>query len=221
MFTWLNKKQSTEGKDKQDESLSDIQRAMRAAFYDDSPKEPLSEIARLLSPKKKAHCLYKELAARGQEKGWIEDRNRYPLMYELLYSATDTAIAVDWRMRKRVVNDDKDCSGALTLSLVWAAYVAMADVYLCKKDWTALRTRGLVYMIEDVCGFDSVDDYVVKELNFHDAEELQKHLLDISERAKQPFIESASPAKPIQRQESLTAMYFYGMALAMQQLQIL
>ncbi|MDY4140761.1 MAG: hypothetical protein SOY30_15715 [Eubacteriales bacterium] len=223
MFKWFQKKNDSDTQNSTKTApLTETQIRLRAGFYEEPKEDPnASEFARMLTPKCRAHQLYKELAAFGQQQGWISDCEKYPLMYELLYSAEDTALAVDWRMQKLVDNDDENHSKSFYLALAWCAYVAMADAYLCHKDWEALRSRGLIYMIEDVCGFNYVDEYVVKQLHFNDDKALRQHLQKVADLAKQPFVESASSAAPIQRQESLTAMYYYGMTLAMQKLNLL
>lgn len=221
----FKKKQATateQQTNKETANLTDTQIRLRAGFYEEDQDDTnSSEIARMLAPKMKAHVLYKELAKWGEQQGWIKDSKNYPLMYELLYNAADTALAVDWRFQNRVSDDDSQHSKALTLSLVWCAYIAMADVYLCYKDWERLRSRGLVYLIEDICGFDHADEYAAEQLGFMDQKDLRMHLLQLSVLAKKPFTEANSTAVFAQRKESLTAMYFYGMTLAMQKLNLL
>lgn len=199
------------------DGLSDTDRRLRDQFYID-PVEDDSDIARMMRPKMRAAQLYKQLAKYGHEKGWIKDPEQYPLMYALLYNATDTVQGVYWRFQQKVQNDDRDHTGALKMTLGWCVYVAMADAYYCHQNWDDLRKVGLIYKLENTCGFDNVDDFIEGKFNIDNENELRSHILELTEIAKKPWDESDSVSRIGQAKESMTAMFYYGIELGMQYL---
>ncbi len=202
------------------DDLSDTDRRLRDQFYFD-PEEENSEIGRMISPKIHAPQLYKQLANFGHEKGWIGDPEKYPLMYPLLFNASDTAQGVYWRFQQRVKNDDSNHTGALKMTLGWCVYVAMADAYYCHENWNDLRKAGMIYKLENTCGFDNVDDFVKEKFNIMNEDELRNHILELCEIAKKPWEEAESTKKISQARESMTAMFYYGIELGMQYLGLL
>ena len=229
MFDFLKRKNSSENKPgsiqaKQpaNDGLSDTDRKLRDQFYADPPSsEGLSEIQLMMKPPKDAHQLYKELAAFGHEKGWITDPDKYPLMYALLYNAKDTAQAVYWRMQQRVSGDDSNHTKALQKTLPWCVYIAMADAYYCNKNWDDLRQVGLIYKIENTCGFDEVDSFIAETFHIENVSDFQAHVAEIADKAMAPFTEAESVNKIMQSFESMTATFFYGIELAMQYMNLL
>ena len=200
-----------------DSRLSETDRKLKSQFDQEYPTVFEDRLFRHVE----AAPLYKRLAAFGAEKGWIKDPAKYPLMYPLLYSALDTAIAVEWRFRSMVRDDDKNHTGSFTLGMMWCVYVAMADAYYCQRDWDDLRKAGLVYKLEKTCGFNYVDDFVVDVFHIPDAVALRQHIVDLSNQAKLPFSEVDDVCTVIQQQHCLTAMYYYGIELAMQYMDLL
>ena len=216
-----NKKQTGSAvQNKNNDGLSDTDRRLRDQFYTD-PVEDNSEIGKLLSPKIRAAKLYKKLAAFGQEAGWIKDPSQFPLLYPLLYNATDTAQGVYWRFQQKVKDDDKDHSGALKLTLGWCVYVAMADAYFWHQNWDDLRNVGLIYKLENTCGFDNIDDFIEEKFHIVNEDELRQHILGLCDIAKKPWDEAESTNRISQARESMTAMFFYGIELGMQYLGLL
>ncbi|MBO4471328.1 MAG: hypothetical protein J5841_06210 [Clostridia bacterium] len=103
------------------DGLSDTDRKLRDQFYTD-PETDDSEIGSMLSPAIYAPKLYKQLAVYGHEKGWIADSEKYPLMYALLYNASDVVRGVYWRFQQHMKNDDNDHTGAFKMALGWCVY---------------------------------------------------------------------------------------------------
>lgn len=202
------------------DGLSDTDRRLRDQFYND-PVEDDSEIGRLIRPAIRAPQLYKQLAAYGHEKGWIAAPEKYPLMYALLYNASDTAQGVYWRFQQRVKNDDSDHTGALKMTLGWCVYVAMADAYYCHENWDDLRSAGMIYKLENTCGFDNIDDFIEEKFHITNEDELRQHILELCAIAKKPWDEASSTSRIAQARESMTAMFFYGIELGMQYLGLL
>ena len=202
---------------KTNDGLSDTDRRLRDQFYN----EPDSEIGGMLSPAIYAPQLYKQLAAYGHKEGWIADPEKYPLMYALLYNAYDTVQGVYWRFQQRVNNDDSDHTGALKMSLGWCVYVAMADAYFCHEDWDSLRSAGMIYKLENACGFDNIDDFIEEKFGITNEDELRDHIMKLCEIAKKPWAEASSLTKISQAKESMAAMFYYGIKLGMQYLGLL
>ncbi len=200
--------------------LSETDKRLRDQFYITSVEDD-SEVGRLLRPAIRAPKLYKKLADYGHQAGWIADPEAYPLMYALLYNATDTAQGIYWRFQQRMLNDDSDHSGALKITLIWCVYVAMADAYYCNENWDDLRRTGLIYKLENTCGFDNVDDFIEDKFGIKNEDELRNHITELSRIAMKPWEESQSSSRISQARESMTAMFYYGIELGMQYLGLL
>ncbi len=206
---------------KNSDGLSDTDRRLRDQFYTD-PVEDDSEMGKMFNPKIYAPQLYKKLAAYGYETGWIKNPEEYPLIYPLLYNAMDVAQGVFWRFQQMVKNDDeKYHTGAFKMTLAWCVYVAMADVYFWQQDWDDLRNIGMIYKLENTCGFDNIDDFVEEKFNIINEDELRDHILKLRDIAKQPWDEVDSLNRMAQTKESMTAMFYYGIELGMQYLGLL
>ncbi len=198
--------------------MSTTDERLRNMFYEEEPDlSKLSDITKMMTPKVHAPHLYKKLAQAGYVKGWIKDPAKYPLMYPLLYNAGDTAQAVEYRFRSMTNNEDD----SFVIGLGWCTYTAMADAYLCNEDWDSLAKEGLVYKLERLCGFENIDDYVERVFHISDENALRKHITEMVALAKEPYENDHNPSRVLQKNECLTAMYYYGIELAMQYLNLL
>ena len=200
--------------------LSDTDRKLRDQFYIE-PIEDESEIGKMWIPKIRAPKLYKQLAQYGYEKGWITDPEQYPLMFPLLYNATDTALGVYWRQQQANKNDDADHTIAFRMTLIWCVYVAMADAYYCHQNWDDLRSVGTIYKLENTCGFDNIPKFLEEKFKISNSEELMHHIFELYQIAYKPWYECELTNRISQQSESMTAMFYYGIELGMQYLGLL
>lgn len=200
------------------ESLSDVQKRIYHMFDDDSPQEENDELLAMLKPKKKDTALLKDLLVLGHKEGWVTDPQKYPMMPELLYSAMDTSMGVDWRITQNYKCSTKEETDLL--SFMWCAFTGMACVYLCNEDWESLRKEGLIYKLERICGFNKIDEFAIKVTKIKDYDSLAKHLKRIAQAAED-VLKNHNGYEAIQRKHCTSAMYMYGMTIGMQRLGLL
>ncbi len=140
------------------------------------------------------------------------------MMPELLYSAMDTAMGVDWRITQHY--KCKTIEDTDILSFMWCALTGMACVYLCEENWEALRKEGLINSLERICGFDKIDEYAVKVMKIKNYDVFVKHLKEIA-MAAASVLKNYDGITTIQRKHCTSARYMYGMTIGMQQLGLL
>lgn len=199
-------------------SLTEEQKMIYHMFDEEPADEKMDIIKTITSPHRKDTALFKDLLQAGYREGWIDKSDRYPMMPELLANARDAAMAVNWRISQNYRCETQEMTDIL--SLAWCSFTAMADVYLCDKDWDSLRNEGLVYALENECGFDKIDDYVVKIYKIKDKNALYQHLMRIALIAEDA-VKNCDRLESIQRNHCASAMFMYGMALGMQWLGIM